>query len=71
MQGSLAKNAGMGASLRKHNFKFGFDDQRASAKDLLEKSEQAKQVLYEYTRSSQQVTDWRKKQTTAQRQSHI
>ena len=68
--GSLAASSGMGANLRKHNFKFGYDSHE-SQKDLLEKSEQAKRAVYEYTKSSQKVTDWRKQQVQAQKSSHI
>ena len=43
-----------GANLRKHNFRFGFEDPHASSKDLALKSEAAKKSLYEYTKNSQQ-----------------
>ena len=73
---STANAKGMGAQagaeLRQHNFKFGFDDPSALAKDQALKSEVAKQSLYDYTKSSQaDISDWRKKQEIKNRVSNI
>ena len=68
----MALYADKGSALRKHNFKFGFDDTLASNKDLAMRSEAAKKSLYEYTKNSQQGLEfWRKETELKNRASNI
>lgn len=68
----LHSNEETAANLRKHNFKFGFEDPHTSSKDLMLKSEAAKRSLYEYTKNSQQdISQTRKNTEIRNRASNI
>ena len=67
----LNDNSSAGASLRKHNFKFGFEDRERMLKDKADSSAAAKKSLYEFTKSSEHNGAWRKDQMNRHRASHI
>ena len=62
----------MGASLRKHNFHFGFEDRKEFINELAQKSAAAKKNIYEYTKASQETgPQWRREQILKNRVSSI
>ena len=72
VQDAMHLYANAGSNLRKHNFSFGFEDNKGQIADQAIKSAAAKKNLYEYTKASQEnVSQWRQDQLTKNRVSNI
>ena len=64
--------ANAGASLRKHNFSFGFEDSKRQNDDKVNQQNAAQKSIYEQTQKSQEnIGAWRKEQLTKNRTSNI
>ena len=62
----------MAANLRKHNFKFGFEEGQFESEASMTRASAAKKSLYEYTKASNVDNfEWRKQQIVRNRNSNI
>lgn len=73
MSAQMAENASNAERLRKHNFKFGFQEEgQFDSFAQLNKTAAAKKSLYEYTKAtSENNNEWRQQQLNRNRNSNI